>query len=241
LLQLLDLYGVREAVRVLRAEPSISAGELRRRLLDASGFADLRRRLGEVFRSRADGIKASAALASMAALAVASGDWAERQRVHDAIEVLLQRPEAHQLRLLEALTLVSTGAVSMPDDLTAEILRVGASVRPEDQLGMPTADHLQLQAAALERAGWWRSFASFGATPAQSRVAHVVHRAYFLLWQELKGDVPSGPVGGLAQGTGAPPNFGPGGFGQRPPGPPPSSRPGNFRPPAPGQEGRTWR
>ncbi len=198
LLQLLDLYGISEAVQVLRAEPAISAGELRRRLLDASGFADLRRRLGEVFRARADGIKASAALASMAALATASTDWAERQRVRDAIEVLLQRPEAHQLRLLEALTSVSSGAVSMPDDLTAEILRVGASVRPEDQLGMPTAGHLQLQAAALERAGWWRSFASFGATPGQSRVAHVVHRAYFLLWQELKGDLPSAPVGGLA-------------------------------------------
>ena len=208
LLQILDLYGIAEAVRVLRAEPGISAGELRRRLLDASGFAELRQRLGEVFRARADGIKASAALASMAALAANSGDWAERKRVHDAIEVLLQRPEAHQLRLLEALTLLSTGTVTMPDDLTTEILRVGASARPEDQLGLPTAGHLQLQAAALERAGWWRSFASFGATPAQSRVAHVVHRAYFLLWQDLKGDVPSGPLGELAKGTGLRPEFG---------------------------------
>ncbi len=207
LLQLLDLYGISEAVQILRAEPAISAGELRRRLLDASGFGELRRRLGEVFRSRADGIKASAALASMAALAASSGDWAERQRVHDAIEVLLQRPEAHQLRLLEALTLVSTGAVEMPPDLSAEILRVGGSVRPEDQLGLPAASAEQLQAQALARAGWWRSFASFGATPAQSRVAHVVHRAYFLLWQELKGDLPSGPVGALAAGTAPRPRF----------------------------------
>jgi len=118
LLQLLDLYGIAAAVELLRADPALSAGALRRRLLDASGFAELRRRLGELFRSRADGIKASAALASMAALAAASGDWAERQRIHDAIEVLLQRPEAHQLRLLEALTLLSSGAVSMPAELT---------------------------------------------------------------------------------------------------------------------------
>lgn len=208
LLQLLDLYGISEAVTILRSEPAISAGRLRRRLLDASGFAELRRRLGEVFRSRADGIKASAALASMAALAAASGDWAERQRIHDAIEVLLQRPEAHQLRLLEALTLVSSGALTMPDDLTAEIIRVGSSERPEDQLGLPTAPHLELQAAALERAGWWRSFASFGATPAQSRVAHVVHRAYFLIWQDLKGDQPPGPVGALAKGSVPRPQFG---------------------------------
>lgn len=203
LLQLLDLYGIAAAVELLRIDPAVSAGALRRRLLDASGFAELRRRLGEVFRSRADGIKASAALASMAALAAASGDWAERQRIRDAIEVLLQRPEAHQLRLLEALTLLSSGAVPMPDELTREILLLGGSVRPEDQLAMPAAGRLDLQAAALERAGWWRSFASFGATPAQSRVAHVVHRAYFLLWQELEGHVYAGPAGGLG-GGGAP-------------------------------------
>ncbi len=214
LLQLLDLYGIREAVTQLRAEPTLSAGELRRRLLDASGFAELRRRLGEVFRLRADGIKASAALASMAAIA-ASSPWAERQRVHDAIEVLLQRPEAHQLRLLEALTLLSTGAVPMPDDLVAEVVRLGASVRPEDQLGLPGADLSVLQAAAVERAGWWRSFASFGATPAQSRVAHVVHRTYFLMWRQLRSDVSSPPAGGLAAGTVPrpwfPPTAGPGG------------------------------
>lgn len=200
LLQLLDLYGISHAVSLLRAEPNLSAGELRRRLLDASGFAELRRRLGEVFRLRADAIKASAALASMAAIA-ASSPWAERQRVHDAIEVLLQRPEAHQLRLLEALTLLSTGAVPMPDDLVAEVLRLGASVRPEDQLGLPGAGLPVLQAAAVERAGWWRSFASFGATPAQSRVAHVVHRTYFLLWRQLRSDVPAAPPGALAAGT----------------------------------------
>lgn len=207
LLQLLDLYGISEAVGILRTEPAISAGALRRRLLDASGFGELRRRLGEVFRSRADGIKASAALASMAALAASCGDWAERQRVHDAIEVLLQRPEAHQLRLLEALTLVSTGAVAMPVDLTAEILRVGGSVRPADRLSLPAGTLEQLQATALARAGWWRSFASFGATPAQSRVAHVVHRAYFLLWQELEGNLPPGPVGALAAGDASSPRF----------------------------------
>jgi hypothetical protein len=106
--------------------------------------------------------------------------------VHDAIEVLLTRPQAHQLRLLEALTLVASGAVAMPDDLAREVLRVGSTADVGDQLGLPgrsTRDHA---AYALERAGWWRSFASFGATPAQSRVAHVVHRAYFLLWQQLR-------------------------------------------------------
>jgi GTPase SAR1 family protein len=185
LLTKLDLYGVGHAVQTIRAEPEITAGALRRALLDASGLAGVRAKLDAVFRARADGIKAAAALASVTALAAA--DPGERRRVHDAIEQLLGRPEAHQLRLLEALTLITANAVSMPDDLAEEVLRVGGSASIPEQLGLVGRPPHELVAYALERAGWWRSFASFGATPAQSRVAHVVHRAYFLIWQQLRG------------------------------------------------------
>ena len=186
LLEKLDLYGIGRAVAAIRAEPEITAGALRRTLLEASGLAAVRARLNIVFAARADGIKAAAALASVTALAHASGDPGERQRVHDAIEVLLAKPEAHQLRLLEALTLVASGAVDMPEDLTEEVLRVGSNADIGAQLGMPGRPRSELAPFALERAGWWRSFASFGATPAQSRVAHVVHRAYFLIWQQIR-------------------------------------------------------
>ena len=186
LLEKLDLYGVDRALRALAADPALTAGALRRTLLAASGLAEVRARLDAVFRARADGIKAAAALASVTALAQVSGDPGERQRVHDAIEALLARPEAHQLRVLEALTLVTSGAVVMPQDLADEVLRVGGSADPAAQLGLPGRPRHELLAYALERAGWWRSFASFGATPAQSRVAHVVHRAYFLIWQQLR-------------------------------------------------------
>ncbi len=186
LLEKLDLFGVSHAVEAIRKEPEITAGALRRALLDASGLEAVRQRLSIVFAARADGIKAAAALASVTALAHASADPAERQRVHDAIEVLLAKPEAHQLRLLEALTLVASGAVDMPEDLAEEVLRVGSNADIGAQLGKPGAPRPELAAHALERAGWWRSFASFGATPAQSRVAHVVHRAYFLIWQQVR-------------------------------------------------------
>ncbi|QQQ76383.1 dynamin family protein [Saccharothrix sp. 6-C] len=187
LLEKLDLYGIRKALEAVDAEPGITAGALRRKLLDASGLDGVRAKLNAVFRSRADGIKAAAALASVTSLAAASGDPNERQRVHDAIEVLLAKPEAHQLRLLEALTLVASGAVAMPGDLVEEVLRFGSSPDLAEQLGLRGRPPQELLAYALERAGWWRSFASFGATPAQSRVAHVVHRAYFLIWQQLRG------------------------------------------------------
>lgn len=186
LLEKLDLYGIQHATEALRAEPELTAGALRRRLLDSSGLAAVRARLETVFAARADGIKAAAALASITAIAHASGDKAERQRVHDAIEVLLAKPEAHQLRMLEALTLVASGSVDMPEDLVREVLRVGSHADIPAQLGKPGGSRTDLATYALERAGWWRSFASFGATPAQSRVAHVVHRAYFLIWQQLR-------------------------------------------------------
>jgi hypothetical protein len=186
LLEKLDLFGISHAVGAIRKEPGITAGSLRRSLLDASGLEAVRQRLSVVFAARADGIKAAAALASVTSLAHASGDPGERQRVHDAIEVLLAKPEAHQLRLLEALTLVASGAVDMPEDLSEEVLRVGSNADLGAQLGKPGAPRQELAAHALERAGWWRSFASFGATPAQSRVAHVVHRAYFLMWQQVR-------------------------------------------------------
>ncbi len=186
LLATLDLYGVRCAVAALRERPDLTVGALRRELLAGSGLAGVRERLDAVFRARADGIKAAAALASVTALAHASGDPGERQRVRDAIEVLLHRPEAHHLRLLEALTLVSSGAVDLPADLADEVLRVGGATEVHEQLGLPGRPVRDLAGYALERAGWWRSFASFGATPAQSRVAHVVHRTYFLLWRQLR-------------------------------------------------------
>ena len=186
LLEHLDLYGVGCALTAIDAEPGITTGALRRTLLDASGLAGVRGRLDVVFRARADGIKAAAALASVTALAQAGGDPGERQRMHDAIEVLLQRPEVHQLRLLEALTLVTSGAVAMPEDLVDEVMRVGGSYAAAEQLGMIGHGRAELAGYALERAGWWRSFSAFGATPAQSRVAHVVHRAYFLIWQSLR-------------------------------------------------------
>jgi hypothetical protein len=200
LLEFLDLHGIGQAVALLRADPGMGAGELRRRLLEGCGLAQLRQALAEVFASRADGIKASAALASLATLATASPDWAERQRIRDAIEVLLQRPEAHQFRLLETLTLLSSGTVQLPAELTDEVLRLGGSARPDHQLGLPGRPREELIAAALERATWWRGYASYGGTPAQGRIAHVVHRAYFLLWQELRGAAPPVPPGQLAGG-----------------------------------------
>lgn len=186
LLERLDLYGIRCALEAVDADPDITAGALRRTLLEASGLSSVTSRLEAAFQARSDGIKAAAGLSSVSALAQASTDLGERQRVHDAIEALLARPQAHQFRLLEALTMVSSGSVVLPDDLVDEVVRVGSAPDTAGRLGMAGRPPEEMVEYALERANWWRSFASFGATPAQSRIAHVVHRAYFLMWQGLR-------------------------------------------------------
>lgn len=187
LLERLDLYGIDTAVRLLRADPEMTVGALQQRLVASSGLPELRGRLNRLFRARADGIKAQAALAALTDISRSCGDAGERQRVHDAIEALLGRPEAHQLRLLQALTQVATGGVELPRELLDEVLRVGGGGSVAERLGMTGGDPAAHARYALERAGWWRSFAGLGATPAQGRVAHVIHRAYFLMWQDLRG------------------------------------------------------
>lgn len=185
LLRRLDLHGVRRALVAIDENPRITTGALRRTLHTASGLDEVQQRLRSVLQARADGIKAAAALASITSLAASDDDADQRRRVHDAIEDLLAQPEAHRLRVLEALTAVASGAVELPEDLTDEVLRVGSGGDLREQLGLRDKSEKELADYALERANWWRSFSSMGATPAQSRIAHVVHRAYFLIWQQL--------------------------------------------------------
>ncbi|HEX3816580.1 MAG TPA: dynamin family protein [Mycobacteriales bacterium] len=185
LLERLDLFGITQAIALLDADPGLSAGELRRRLVGSSGFPAVRAVVDTAFRRRADGIKANVAIAALESLAAAA-PYADRMHISDALEELMQRPEAHQLRLLEVASLVTSGTVAMPAELGTELARLVVAADPAEQLGLPGQPPEALAHAALDAAARWRSFATFGSTPAQSRVAHVVHRGYFLLWQQLQ-------------------------------------------------------
>ncbi len=189
LLERLDLFGIRQAVDLILADPKLTTGELRRRLVEQSGFPVLRDLVEHAFRRRADGIKATVALAALDVVAAQAPVATDRARIRDAVEGLLQRPEAHQLLLLDAAALVTSGTVPLPDELAAELAALIGGETAAEQLAAPGRDLEGLRALALERAAAWRSFATFGSTPAQSRVAHVVHRGYFLLWQQLGGGV----------------------------------------------------
>ncbi|HEX5495519.1 MAG TPA: dynamin family protein [Mycobacteriales bacterium] len=193
LLERLDLYGVRRAVELIQARPATTTGELRRTLMDISGFPPVRDAVEGAFGRRADGIKAAVALAALDAVAARAPVPSDRVRIRDAVERLLQQPWAHQLRLFEAASLVASGAVPLPAEMAAELSCLAGTDDPAGQLGVVGSDPgvEVLRQMALERAARWRSFATFGSTPAQSRVAHVGHRGFFLLWQRLD-PTPSG-------------------------------------------------
>ena len=106
--------------------------------------------------------------------------------LRDAIERVLQQPEYHRLRLLEVAQLVSTGSVELPEPMEQELTRLALSTDPQWILGLPAATAEQLGKAALEAATRWRVYAVAGASPAQSRVALVAHRGFFLLSQRIR-------------------------------------------------------
>ena len=83
--------------------------------------------------------------------------------------------------------LVTTGAVDLPDQMEGELTRLALSNDPRFILNLPAAAPEQLSQAALAAATRWRAYAVAGASPAQSRVALVAHRGFFLLSQRVRG------------------------------------------------------
>jgi hypothetical protein len=186
LLRLLDLYGIGFAIAQLVARPQLASGDLVRMLLQASGFPRLRHTLDQAFRWRTDAIKAGWALSSLEKVAGHTGRPADRELLRDAIERVMQQPDYHRLRLLEVAQLVTTGSVELPEPMEQELTRLALSTDPAWILGAPEASPGQLAQAALEAATRWRVYAVADASPAQSRVALVAHRGFYLLSQKVK-------------------------------------------------------
>ncbi|GLY95115.1 dynamin family protein [Actinoplanes sp. NBRC 103695] len=186
LLTLLDLYGIGFAIAQLRAEPALPPSALLERLLAVSGFPRLRHTLQDAFRWRSDAIKAGWALARLERLAGLTRDGAGREAVRDAVERVLREPDYHRLRVIAAAQRVSTGEVTLPAEWEQELTRLATSHDPRWILRLPDATVDQLAAAALDAANRWRVFAVAGAGPAQSRVAQVAHRGFYLLAKQVR-------------------------------------------------------
>jgi hypothetical protein len=186
LLGLLDLYGIGFAVAQLAADPGLGTGELVRRLVAASGFPRLQNTLEQTLRWRSDAIKAGWALARLERLAGHTAERGDRDALRDGVEQVLREPQYHRLRLLEVAQRVATGVVAMPVAWEQELIRLATSDDPRWILRLPEAGDDELAAAALEAANRWRVYAVAGAGPAQSRVAQVAHRGFYLLSRQVR-------------------------------------------------------
>jgi GTP-binding protein EngB required for normal cell division len=166
LLGLLDLYGIAVAVR----ESSTASGplDLMEQLLAHSGWPALRAHLEHVIRDRIGPIKADAALASLERLAAGTAHLPDRELLNSALQRLTSQPRCWQLLLLDAVRRGVSGAVELPEDLAAELIRIATLKSPEEL--DPAAGMAE---AALQTVHRWKSFADH-ASPAQRRVANSV-------------------------------------------------------------------
>ena len=82
---------------------------------------------------------------------------------------------------------MATGMVPLPAAYEQELTRLATSADARWILRLPDASAAELTSAALAAAGRWRAYAVAGAGPAQSRVAQVAHRGFYLLAQDLRG------------------------------------------------------
>ena len=186
LLTRLDLYGIGFACAALAAEPRLGTGELVRRLAAASGLPRLRDTLDRSFRWRSDAIKAGWALTRLERLAGHTADRRDREIVRDALERAMRDPGYHRLRLLDAAQRAAAGTVPLPAAWEQELIRLATSDDPRWVLSLPDAGPDELAAAAVAAAGRWRAYAVDGAGPAQARLAHIAHRGFHLLAQEVR-------------------------------------------------------
>ncbi|MEV4132180.1 hypothetical protein AB0J72_08435 [Dactylosporangium sp. NPDC049742] len=134
-----------------------------------------------------DAVKAGWALASLELIAGRAALPGDRELLHDALDRLLQRPEAHRLRVVQVARLVAAGEVELPEQMAGELLRLALSDDPAWVLDLPGAGRDQLAVAAQQAAVRWRDYARDGAAPPQARAALVAHRGLYVLLQRLRG------------------------------------------------------
>jgi hypothetical protein len=213
LLELLDLRGLALGIALMRADAAAGVGELCDALLAASGLATLVARVHDEVRTRLDLHAATAGVRDLAALGEALGrteaqDGAGRGegvRVADAAAALARREAFTERALLAARARLWAGALGLPAELLDEVDRLASAASPDVRTGRPGAGPVEVAGHAARRAAWWRAYGSWGSPRRIADLAHVVHRTYIGLWQDL-----TAPPGGAAQrsptrSNGAPP------------------------------------
>ncbi|GAB4003392.1 hypothetical protein GCM10029992_44880 [Glycomyces albus] len=183
LLERLDLYGINFAIAHLQANPHLATGELVRLLFAASGFPGCAR---PSTRSSASGPMSSRPGGPCRA-------WRRppppaRQATGTCCAAPSSRswpaPNTTGCRCLRRPRRSPPGRCPARGD-GVRSRAPGLDRRRRHRPGPARGPRSQLRSSAIEAASRWRAFANGGATPAQARVANVVHRGFHLLAQRL--------------------------------------------------------
>ncbi|WP_020668829.1 hypothetical protein [Amycolatopsis nigrescens] len=177
LLGRLGLFGVRLATTLVRTACDTRA-KLAAELVRRSGLAELRAAIGTFFVDRGEVLKARSALLLLeSVLATERVDGADRLAVR-LEQVVASTHDFRELRLIAEL---SSGRLSLPDEVAAEALRLlGASgTGVAERLGVPgTADADTIWPAVLDALDRWRHAAErLGADESERAAARVVVRS----------------------------------------------------------------
>ncbi|BBH69571.1 isoniazid inducible gene protein IniC [Actinoplanes sp. OR16] len=164
LMAMLGRFGVGELLEVLRTSPRADAGALTAAAREASGYDQMERRLRMTLGSRADVMKAGAALHELMDCALVAGD----DDVYAAAQQLLDRPEMFPLQLLDVSRQLASGRVTPPPGL-AEHAWIAVTVGLSPVRAKEAAAHV----------AQWRHWASLTDTAGRS-VARVMIRAWQL-------------------------------------------------------------
>ena len=189
LLKLLDPQGIGIAIELIREESLSGAAAIRRAMSDRCGIGELRSLITDTFRGKGEALKIRSALQGIERLCSAPPPDADLAAVHalaDDTERLRLAPVMHRVAEVEAFVLWSSGAVALPDELSADLTRMATGATPGERLGASgEADRDLRQAAAEGSARWHRRLVA--APVGQARIARVMCRSYALAYEQAGG------------------------------------------------------
>jgi hypothetical protein len=183
----LGLFGVRFSIDALRAGRAVSASDLARELVAASGLPELSRLLADHFARRAELLKARSALRGLRSVAhaLAAHDTKRSEQLVAAVERV--ESASHEFAQLRLLYLVLSEQVAFDGNEIAEVHAIIGSGSARDRLAhTPAADRSDPVHVALGAVDRWRRKGAHPRADVTTREAcETIARTYEAIYVEL--------------------------------------------------------
>ena len=187
LLSMLDLYGLKVAVRAAD-EGARTASAFLKVFDEASGFAALHHAVIERFAGQSEVFKAHAAMSDLRRASYLRSD-PDNLRALRALRSPLEKieldPSLHVLRLLEVAQAVAAGTLVLPEILLADVLSLTETPDPRSVVGEVATRSRDAAATGAMRWSSWENDPR--RSPMESRLARVMKEAFEMMWSQFDG------------------------------------------------------